>query len=95
MLAFPCNQFGNQEPGSRQEIASFARGRYQASEGVWVGCGVWGGLRWGGDPPLLDKHASAVGVSVARELPDAAGALFPSINHPQPPPNNSSHTTIN
>mmetsp|Transcript_66787 Transcript_66787/g.175093 ORF Transcript_66787/g.175093 Transcript_66787/m.175093 type:complete len:132 (+) Transcript_66787:235-630(+) len=26
ILAFPCNQFGGQEPGSRVEIRSFAKG---------------------------------------------------------------------
>ena len=28
IMAFPCNQFGRQEPGSNAEIASFAKGRY-------------------------------------------------------------------
>ena len=28
ILAFPCNQFGNQEPGSPQDIEDFARGKY-------------------------------------------------------------------
>jgi glutathione peroxidase len=27
ILAFPCNNFGQQEPGSNAEIASFAKGR--------------------------------------------------------------------
>lgn len=26
--AFPCNQFGNQEPGTNAEIEAFARGKY-------------------------------------------------------------------
>ncbi|MCL4121328.1 UNVERIFIED_CONTAM: hypothetical protein GTU68_034072 [Idotea baltica] len=26
ILAFPCNQFGNQEPGSEEQIKSFAQG---------------------------------------------------------------------
>jgi glutathione peroxidase-family protein len=26
LLAFPCNQFGEQEPGSNQEIEDFAKG---------------------------------------------------------------------
>mmetsp|Transcript_19725 Transcript_19725/g.62096 ORF Transcript_19725/g.62096 Transcript_19725/m.62096 type:complete len:108 (+) Transcript_19725:364-687(+) len=30
ILAFPCNQFGNQEPGSCEEVAAFARRRYGA-----------------------------------------------------------------
>ncbi len=28
MLAFPCNQFGNQEPGSNAEIHEFATSNY-------------------------------------------------------------------
>ncbi len=31
MLAFPCNQFGAQEPGSHEEILAFARERYGVS----------------------------------------------------------------
>jgi len=27
-LAFPCNQFGNQEPGTNEEIKQFAQGKY-------------------------------------------------------------------
>src|ERR1700675_3766614 len=28
VLGFPCNQFGNQEPGSAQEIAAFCAGKH-------------------------------------------------------------------
>ncbi len=31
MLAFPCNQFGQQEPGSDEEILEFARSRYDVN----------------------------------------------------------------
>ncbi len=30
MLGFPCNQFGNQEPGTDAEIKEFATSKYQA-----------------------------------------------------------------
>jgi glutathione peroxidase len=30
-LGFPCNQFGNQEPGSDAEILAFARAKYQVN----------------------------------------------------------------
>ena len=30
ILAFPCNQFGNQEPGSNEEIMQFACTRFKA-----------------------------------------------------------------
>tara|TARA_B110000285_G_C14785503_1_gene450578 strand:- start:209 stop:403 length:195 start_codon:yes stop_codon:yes gene_type:complete len=28
ILAFPCNQFGGQEPGNAQQVDDFARGKY-------------------------------------------------------------------
>ena len=31
MLAFPCNQFGSQEPGSNAEIKAFASSKFGAS----------------------------------------------------------------
>ena len=31
MLAFPCNQFGAQEPGTNAEILEFATSKYEAS----------------------------------------------------------------
>ena len=31
MLAFPCNQFGAQEPGTNDEIYEFATSKYQAN----------------------------------------------------------------
>lgn len=31
VLAFPCNQFGRQEPGDAQEISEFCRSRYDIS----------------------------------------------------------------
>ena len=31
MLAFPCNQFGAQEPGSNEEILEFARSNYDVN----------------------------------------------------------------
>jgi len=31
VLAFPCNQFGAQEPGSNEEIAEFARSNYDVN----------------------------------------------------------------
>lgn len=35
VLAFPCNQFGNQEPGSCEEVAQFARETYGAEFDVF------------------------------------------------------------
>ena len=30
ILAFPCNQFANQEPGSNEQIKTFAQGKYDS-----------------------------------------------------------------
>ena len=31
MLAFPCNQFGAQEPGTNEEVLEFAQSKYDAN----------------------------------------------------------------
>lgn len=31
ILAFPCNQFGNQEPGSNEEIKNFCSSKYNVT----------------------------------------------------------------
>ena len=31
VLAFPCNQFGGQEPGSNEEVLEFAQSKFDAS----------------------------------------------------------------
>ncbi len=36
VLAFPCNQFGHQEPGSAEEISQFCTERYQVSFPVFA-----------------------------------------------------------
>jgi len=30
ILAFPCNQFGSQEPGTNEEVKAFVQGKYNA-----------------------------------------------------------------
>ncbi|KAJ0065028.1 hypothetical protein NL108_001021, partial [Boleophthalmus pectinirostris] len=42
VLAFPCNQFGQQEPGSDREIDSFARTTYGASFPIFSKIAVTG-----------------------------------------------------
>ena len=69
MLAFPCNQFGKQEPGSPGEIAEFAA-RYGAK--FWMGakCNVaFSALRLTGRRPttlirltVCPRHQSAIRV---------------------------------
>nr|WP_062310510.1 glutathione peroxidase [Alicyclobacillus sendaiensis] len=36
VLAFPCNQFGNQEPGSNEEIQTFCRTTYRVTFPVFA-----------------------------------------------------------
>ena len=38
VLAFPCNQFGGQEPGTDQEIKTFATTKYNAKVRKYDGC---------------------------------------------------------
>ena len=42
IMAFPCNQFGSQEPGSRQEIKAFAKVRQNAEYLLFDKCNVNG-----------------------------------------------------
>lgn len=43
VLAFPCNQFGSQEPGSSEEIASFCSTRFQTTFPIFEKVDVNGG----------------------------------------------------
>jgi glutathione peroxidase-family protein len=36
IAAFPCNQFGSQEPGTNAEIKEFARGKYGATYDLYA-----------------------------------------------------------
>ena len=38
VLAFPCNQFGAQEPGTDEEIAAFARNRSASADRASLTC---------------------------------------------------------
>jgi len=42
VLGFPCNQFGNQEPGTAEEIKAFARGKKGATFPLFAKCDVNG-----------------------------------------------------
>ena len=43
ILAFPCNQFGGQEPGTEQEIKAFATGTYNVTFDMFSKIDVNGG----------------------------------------------------
>lgn len=51
-MAFPCNQFGAQEPGTWEEIASFADRQYGVTFPIMGKVG--GGLGWVGFGPGWD-----------------------------------------
>lgn len=42
VMGFPCNQFGGQEPGDSQDIASFCQSRFQVSFPMFKKCDVNG-----------------------------------------------------
>ena len=42
MLAFPCNQFGNQEPGTNSEIRDYVREVYDVDFSLFAKCEVNG-----------------------------------------------------
>ena len=46
ILAFPCNQFGGQEPGSWEEISSFAQSRFGVTFPILGKVGRGGGIGW-------------------------------------------------
>ena len=43
ILAFPCNQFGGQEPGTEAEIKEFATGKYNVTFDMFSKINVNGG----------------------------------------------------
>lgn len=59
VLAFPCNQFGAQEPGDAKEIASFCSLTYDVTFPVFAKIDVNGG---GADPLFERLKADAPGV---------------------------------
>ena len=61
VLAFPCNQFGGQEPGSEAEILAFATSRYQVNFPMFAKVEVNG-------PGACDLYKW-----LKRERPDDAG----------------------
>ena len=45
VLAFPCNQFGGQEPGDDDEIALFCKTKYDVSFPGTISVSTFGGFR--------------------------------------------------
>ena len=65
VLAFPCNQFGAQEPGDAQEIATFCRTSYDVTFPVFAKVAVNGP---DADPLFVALKAEAPGVLGSRGI---------------------------
>ncbi|PQM34597.1 putative phospholipid hydroperoxide glutathione peroxidase [Prunus yedoensis var. nudiflora] len=59
ILAFPCNQFGAQEPGSNEEIEDFVCTRFKSEFPIFDKAGKWGffgdDIQWNFTKFLVDK----------------------------------------
>ena len=58
MLGFPCNQFGRQEPGEPEAIASFCESRFGVTFPLFAKCSVKPGA---GQSPVYAWLAAALG----------------------------------
>lgn len=77
ILAFPCNQFGAQEPGSNSEVKSFAeRKGFKGPMFAKVGGVGWGGCAWQ-PSPLLVLVLASLSRAAPNERPPAAAAAPP------------------
>jgi glutathione peroxidase len=86
VLAFPCNQFGAQEPGGPQEIATFCRARFDVTFPVFEKVEVTGNdqspvfaaieaatgavPRWNFAKALVGRDGAVVGFYESRVAPD-------------------------
>jgi glutathione peroxidase len=79
VLAFPCNQFGAQEPGTDAEILEFAMSTYQANFPMFSKIEVNGDgaaplYQWLKDEQPGDGDAADIGWNFAKFLVDKDGA---------------------
>ncbi|KAL2936478.1 putative glutathione peroxidase 8 [Bienertia sinuspersici] len=65
ILAFPCNQFGDEEPGGNDEIVEFVCTRFKSEFPIFDKLGKWGifgdDVQWNFAKFLVDKDGQAVG----------------------------------
>lgn len=65
VLAFPCNQFGGQEPGSAAQVCEFAKSRFQVGTRTLefvLGRGVVGDVIWSRRRPCVCACPRAPGI---------------------------------
>ncbi|CAN1253791.1 Probable glutathione peroxidase 8 [Linum perenne] len=64
ILAFPCNQFGAEEPGNNDEIEEFVCSRFKSEFPIFDKTGKWGifgdDIQWNFGKFLVDKHGQVV-----------------------------------
>ncbi|CAI0476303.1 unnamed protein product [Linum tenue] len=64
VLAFPCNQFGDEEPGNNEEIADFVCTRFKSEFPIFDKTGKWGifgdDIQWNFGKFLVNKHGQVV-----------------------------------
>ncbi len=80
MLAFPCNQFGAQEPGTDAEILEFATSKYDATFPIFSkidvnGDGACGLYQWLREQQSGDGAASDITWNFEKFLVDRSGTV--------------------
>ena len=80
MLAFPCNQFGAQEPGTDAEILEFATSKYDATFPMFSkidvnGEGACGLYQWLREQQPGDGAASDITWNFEKFLVDRSGTV--------------------
>ncbi|KAL5174246.1 putative glutathione peroxidase 8 [Glycine soja] len=64
ILAFPCNQFGEEEPGSNDQIQEFVCTRFKSEFPIFDKSGKWGifgdDIQWNFAKFLIDKDGQVV-----------------------------------
>jgi glutathione peroxidase len=89
VLAFPCNQFGNQEPGTDTEILEFATSKYDATfpmfskievngDGAcelyqWLKSEQPGDITWNFEKFLIDRDGKVVARYAPPTTPEEIG----------------------
>ncbi|KAL5168069.1 putative phospholipid hydroperoxide glutathione peroxidase [Glycine soja] len=65
ILAFPCNQFGKQEPESNDKIVDFVCSRFKSEFPIFDKLGKWGifgdDIQWNFSKFVVDKNGQVVG----------------------------------
>jgi len=99
IVAFPCNQFGQQEPGSNEQIAEFCKTQYGVTFTIASKIDVNGEnadpvykylteeigkeIAWNFEKCLIDKTGRVVNYSPHREPHEMEEYLNDILNHPE------------